>query len=116
MPSTSHSVICRPEPGVYLNVNTRRPKVRSRNTAKADIEVICTFEVRSRRIRRKRRITRKINSIPEESADRSVLLILREIFASNAELARRLNELECAYQAIRPEKPKRKAAKVRKDD
>src|SRR5215217_4920119 len=75
MPAINYLVMSKNDPGIYFTVNARERKAGSRNSRGSGFVVMCRVEVKSRPSRRRPHMTHELISIPEESVERSILLI-----------------------------------------
>src|SRR5215217_9730299 len=75
MPAINYLVMSKIEPSIYFAVNAGGRKAGSRNSRGSGFVVMCRVEVKSRPPRRRPHMTHELISIPEESVERSILLI-----------------------------------------
>lgn len=74
MPATNHLRTSTTEPGVYFTV-AACPRRGVRRTSNSGVVVMCQVEVKTKPSRRRPHMTHQLISIPEETVERSILLI-----------------------------------------
>lgn len=87
MPATTHLRMSKTEPGVYFAVATSRRR-GVRRASNSEFVVTCQVEVKNKRSARRPHTTHEVINIPEETVERSILLIRGQKVMLDRDLAK----------------------------